>query len=142
MIGRQGSGGLLTLVERKSRFTRIEPVDSKHADHVADVLIDALKDLKVHVHTLTVDNGNEFAQHQKMSKRLQADVYFAHPYCAWERGLNENTNGLLRQYFPKGINFKTVSLAKIRQAENRLNNRARKGLGFRTPNEIFQPEKN
>ena len=85
-----------------------------------------------------MDNGNEFAQHEKMSKMLQADVYLGHPYCAWERGLNENTNGLLRQYFPKGTNFKAVSNAKIRQAENRLNNRPRKGLGFRTPNEMFQ----
>ena len=88
-----------------------------------------------------MDNGNEFAQHEKMSKTLQADVYFAHPYRAWERGLNENTNGLLRQYFPKGTNFKALSDAKIRQAEKRLNDRPRKGLGFQTPNQIFQPEK-
>ncbi len=140
MMGGHGGGGLLTLVERKSRFTRIEPVLSKHADHVADVLIGALDDLKKQVHTLTMDNGNEFAQHEKVAKALQADVYFAHPYCAWERGLNENTNGLLRQYFPKGINFKTVSQAKIRHAENRLNTRPRKGLGFRTPSEVFQYE--
>jgi len=141
MMGGQGGGALLTLVERKSRFTRIERVDSKHADHVAHVLIDALQDVKQQVHTLTMDNGNGFAQHQNVKKGLRADVYFAHPYCAWERGLNENTNGLLRQYFPKGINFKTVTLAKIQQAENLLNDRPRKGLGFRTPNEIFHNEK-
>jgi IS30 family transposase len=141
MMGGHGGGGLLTLVERKSRFTRIEPVASKQADHVAEVLMDALDALKEQVHTLTMDNGNEFAQHEKMSKTLQADVYFAHPYCAWERGLNENTNGLLRQYFPKGTNFKALSDAKIRQAEKRLNDRPRKGLGFQTPNQIFQPEK-
>ena len=141
MMGGQGGGALLTLVERKSRFTRIAPVESKHADHVAHVLIDALQDVKQQVHTLTMDNGNEFAQHQNVKKGLRADVYFAHPYCAWERGLNENTNGLLRQYFPKGINFKTVSQAKIRHAEYRLNNRPRKGLEFRTPNEIFHSEK-
>ena len=88
-----------------------------------------------------MDNGNEFAQHEKMSKMLQADVYFAHPYYAWERGFNENTNGLLRQYFPQGTHCKVLSQAKIRQAENRLNDRPRKGLGFRTSNEIFQPEK-
>ncbi len=113
IMGGQGGGALLTVVERKSRFTRIALVESKHADHVAEVLIDALQDVKQQVHTLTMDNGNEFAQHQKVKKGLRADVYFAHPYCAWERGLNENTNGLLRQYFPKGINFKTVSQAKI-----------------------------
>ncbi len=133
MMGGQGGGAPLTLVERKSRFTRIEPVDSKHADHVAQVLINALRDHKQQVHTLTMDNGNEFAQHQKVKKALRADVYFAHPYCAWQRGLNENTNGLLRQYFPKGINFKTVSRAKIQQVEQRLNKRPRKGLEFQTP---------
>jgi len=69
---------------------------------------------------LTVDNGTEFAQHEKVAKALKADVYFAHPYCAWERGLNENTNGLLRQYFPKGTNFKIISDTKIRQVEKRL----------------------
>ena len=140
MCGHRG-GGLLTLVERKSRFTCIERVVSKHADHVADVLISALAPLKKRVHTLTMDNGNDFARHKKVAKALQANVYFAHTYCAWERGLNQNTNGLLRQYFPKGINFKNVSQAKIRQAENRLNNRPRKGLNFRTPNEFFQPDK-
>jgi len=72
---------------------------------------------------LTVDNGTEFAQHEKVAKALKADLYFAHPYCAWERGLNENTNGLLRQYFPKGTNFKIISDAKIRQVEKRLNQR-------------------
>jgi len=141
MMGGHGGGGLLTLVERKSRFTRIEPVKTKHADHVAEILISALDAHKGQVHTLTMDNGNEFAHHETVHKELKAEVYFARPYCAWERGLNENTNGLLRQYFPKGTNFKAVSNAKIRQAENRLNNRPRKGLGFRTPNEMFQPKK-
>ena len=141
MMGGHGGGGLLTLVERKSRFTRSEPVKTKHADHVAEILISALDAHKGQVHTLTMDNGNEFAHHETVHKELKAEVYFARPYCAWERGLNENTNGLLRQYFPKGTNFKAVSNAKIRQAENQLNNRPRKGLGFRTPNEMFQPKK-
>jgi transposase, IS30 family len=85
-----------------------------------------------------MDNGNEFAQHRRVAKALQAKVYFAHPYCAWERGVNENTNGLLRQYFPKGTNFKILSLAKIRRAEKRLNERPRKALAFRSPKDIFQ----
>ena len=141
MMGGHGGGGLLTLVDRKTRFTRIEPVRSKHADHVADVLIGALSAIKDQVHTLTMDNGNEFAQHQRVAKALQAKVYFAHPYCAWERGANENTNGLLRQYFPKGTNFKGLSQAKIRRAENRLNDQPRKALEFRSPKDIFQPDK-
>ena len=141
MMGGHGGGGLLTLVDRKTRFTRIEPVRSKHADHVADVLIGALSAIKDQVHTLTMDNGNEFAQHQRVAKALQAKVYFAHPYCAWERGANENTNGLLRQYFPTGTNFKGLRQAKIRRAENRLNDRPRKALEFRSPKDIFQPDK-
>ena len=138
MMGRHGGGGLLTLVDRKTRFTRIEPVLSKQADHVADVIIRALSEIKGQVHTLTMDNGNEFAQHKRVAKALLAKVYFAHPYCAWERGANENTNGLLRQYFPKGTNFKTITQANIRRAENRLNDRPRKTLEFRSPNDIFQ----
>ena len=141
MMGDHGGGGLLNLVDRKNLFTRIEPVLSKQADHVADVIIAALSDIKGQVHTLTMDNGNEFFQHKRVAKALQAKVYFAHPYCAWERGANENTNGLLRQYFPKGTNFKTVTQAKIRRAEDRLNDRPRKALEFRSPNDIFQHDK-
>jgi IS30 family transposase len=109
MMGGHGGGGLLTLVDRKIRFTRIEPVLSKQADYVADVIIGALSEIKGQVHTLTMDNGNEFAQHKRFSKTLLAKGYFAHPYCAWERRANENTNGLLRPYLPKGTNFKTIT---------------------------------
>ncbi len=89
------------------------------------------------VHTLTVDKGAEFAQHEKLANALKGDEYFAHPYCAWEHGLNENTNGFLRPYFPKGTNFKIISDDKVRQVEKRINQRPRKALGFRTPQEIF-----
>ena len=129
------------MVERKSRFSHIELVTSKQADHVAEVLLDNFDDLKEQVYTFAMDNGNEFAHHEKMRKALRADVYFAYPYCVWERGPSENTNGLLRQYFLKGTNFKGLSQAKIRQAENRLNDRPRKKLGFRLPSEIFKSEK-
>ena len=90
---------------------------------------------------MTGGNGNEFAQHVRVGKALQASVYFAHPYGAWQRELNENTNGLLRPYFPKGINFKTVRRAKLDQIQKRLNQRPRTGLGFLTPQQIFQPER-
>jgi IS30 family transposase len=141
MMGRHGGGGLLTLVDRTTRVTRIEPVLSKQADHVADVIIRALSEIKGQVHTLTMDNGNEFAQHERVAKTLRAKVYFAHPNCAWERGANENTNGLLRPYFPKGTNVKTITQANIRRAENRLNNRPRKALEFRSPNDVFTLDK-
>ena len=89
------------------------------------------------VHTITADNGKEFAYHKEISEALSADVYFAHPYSSWERGLNENTNGLLRQYFPKSTDFKTVTAAAVKHAVERLNTRPRKDLDFKTPNQIL-----
>ena len=89
------------------------------------------------MHTITSDNGKEFAQHRRVAKGLRADFYFAHPYASWERGLNENTNGLLRQYFPKRSDFTAVTPQQVRAAMDRLNNRPRKCLGFKTPNEVF-----
>jgi len=90
---------------------------------------------------VTLDNGNEFAQHVNVSKALQASVYFAYPYCAWQRGLSENTNGLLRQYFLTGTNFKIIRQAKLDQIQKRLNQSPRKGLDFLTPQQISQPER-
>jgi len=96
-----------------------------------------LRPHKKSVLTITADNGKEFTRHKKISKSLRADVYFAHPYHAWERGLNENTNGLLRQYFPKKMDFRTIDDKSIQHAMERLNNRPRKTLGYVTPNEVF-----
>ena len=90
---------------------------------------------------MTLDNGNEFAQHVNVSKVLQASIYFAYPYCAWQRGLSENTNGLLRQYFLTGTNFKIIRQAKLDQIQKRLNQRPRKGLDFFTPQQISQTER-
>ena len=114
---------------------------SKQSEVVAEALINVLRPYKEQVKTVTLDNGNEFAQHVNVSKALQASVYFAHPYCAWQRGLSENTNGLLRPYFPKGTNFKIIRQAKLDQIQKRLNQRPRKGLYFLTPQQIFQPER-
>jgi len=86
---------------------------------------------------LTSDNGKEFARHQEISKALRADFYFAHPYSSWERGLNENTNGLIRQYFPKKHDFTTITEKDISMVMSKLNNRPRKCLGFKTPNQVF-----
>ena len=107
---------------------------------MADALIDLLQPFKGQVETPTVDNGNEFAQHSKISKALGISVYFAQPYCAWQRGLNENTNGLLRQYFPKGTNFKQLRPSQLNRVEQRLNQRPRKCLDFRTPHQALQPD--
>jgi IS30 family transposase len=89
------------------------------------------------VHTITSDNGREFAQHQRIAEQLQADFYFAHPYSSWERGLNENTNGLVRQYFPMKSDFSKITDRQINKVVERLNNRPRKTLGYKTPNEVF-----
>ena len=86
---------------------------------------------------INFDNGKEFAEHELMGAYLKADIYFAHPYCSWERELNENSNGLLRQYFPKGMDLTDVTEEQVQMAVHRLNHRPRKVLGFRTPNEVF-----
>ena len=90
-----------------------------------------------HVHTITSDNGREFARHQQIAAKLKADFYFAHPYASWERGLNQNTNGLVRQYFPKDSDFTTITEESIEHVMQRLNQRPRKTLGFRTPHQVF-----
>ena len=87
--------------------------------------------------SLTLDNGKEFARHEVITSVTGIDVFFAHPYHSWERGLNENTNGLIRQYLPKGTDFRTLTLEKLRSIMDRLNNRPRKCLGFKTPNQLF-----
>jgi hypothetical protein len=92
---------------------------------------------KNRVHTITYDNGREFADHEGMAADLETRIYFAHPYASWERGLNENTNGLIRQYFPKHRDLTTVTEREIEQAMDKLNHRPRKSLGFRTPHEVF-----
>ena len=99
--------------------------------------INLLTPYREKVFTITSDNGKEFAEHQRISKQLTAKVYFAHPYHSWERGLNENTNGLIRQYFPKNTNFKTITIKSVQKVMDRLNNRPRKTLGYATPNEVF-----
>ena len=89
------------------------------------------------VYTITADNGKEFSNHKQIATELKANVYFAYPYHAWERGLNENTNGLIRRYFPKKFSFEEITEEQVHMVMNRLNNRPRKTLGFETPNEVF-----
>lgn len=137
VIGKGHSGALVTIVERVTKLTLTAQVNSKSAKDVTRATIDLLKPYKHIVHTITADNGKEFAYHEKISEALSAEVYFAHPYSSWERGLNENTNGLLRQYFPKSVDFKKVSTASVQHAVRRLNNRPRKDLGFKTPNQML-----
>lgn len=141
IVGKGQQGAILTLVERKARYTRLCHVPTRHSDGVRDKVRELLAPIQHRVKTITYDNGREFAAHQDMEQQLEAKVYFAHPYASWERGTNENTNGLLRQYFPKKRSLAAVSAQEIAQAEHRLNHRPRKCLGFRTPHEVFFGEK-
>jgi IS30 family transposase len=137
IVGAHHKGGILSVVERKSKLTRLRKLATKGAAEMKDNTIELLAPLAARVHTITVDNGKEFCEHELTAKGLQARIYFAHPYCSWERGLNENTNGLVRQYFPKKYDFAKFDAADLQRVEDLLNNRPRKTLGYRTPNEVF-----
>ena len=137
VIGKGHSGVLLTMVERKTLYTIIVRLDSKRADLLAEATVCNMSHLKSKIKTITFDNGLEFAAHKAIAKGLEADIYFAHPYASWERGINENTNGLIRQYFPKGTDFSKVTDEDIQYVMDRLNNRPRKSRGGKSPNELF-----
>jgi IS30 family transposase len=137
LIGRRHKPVLVTLTERKSRFTLLGKVPQRTAQAVRDQIHRLLLPVADKTQTLTSDHGKEFAHHQQIAERLHLKFYFAHPYAAWERGTHENTNGLLRQYFPKKDDFQAVSHKQIEQAMSRLNFRPRKSLRFKTPFEVF-----
>jgi transposase, IS30 family len=130
-------GGILTLVERKTKLTKIAKLPRATSFVTSKAAVRRLKPINTLVHTITFDNGKEFAAHQDIALALKADIFFATPYHAWERGLNENTNGLIRDFFPKGTDFSTVTSAEIAKVERLLNSRPRKSLGFRSPQEVF-----
>lgn len=136
--GKGKSGYLVTHVERKSRYVVATKVDRKRADEVNATTIRALGKLPEQLRrTMTVDNGKEFAKFKQIEKRLGIAVYFAHPYSSWERGANENMNGLLREFFPKGSDFCQVTHQAVAKAVTKLNNRPRKCLAYRTPAEVL-----
>lgn len=137
VIGKNHIGALVTIVDRASKFTLIKKVNSKKADVVSQALVDMLLPIKAITHTITSDNGKEFAYHEDVSKALDTKFYFANPYHSWERGLNEHTNGLIRQYLPKQTDFTKVKTREIREIQNKLNHRPRKSLGYKTPSEVF-----
>jgi len=137
VIGKSHRGALVTRVERKSLYTVIRSVLQKTAEAVRHAVVDGLAPSSDWGHTITYDKGREFADHEGMARDLDARIYFAHPYASWGRGLNENTNGLIRQYFPKYRELPTVTHHEIEQAMDKLNHRPRKALGYRTPYEIF-----
>ncbi len=137
IIGKGHSGALVTIVERATSFTVSKRINNKSAEAVTAATLELLKPFKGAVHTITADNGKEFAYHEEMTKSLGANVYFADPYCSWQRGLNENTNGLLRQYWPKSTDFKQVEESEVEAVIVQLNNRPRKKIGYKKPAELM-----
>jgi transposase, IS30 family len=137
IIGKGRRGALLTLLERKTLYTIIVKLDGKNAEALAQAAISAMTSFKDKIKTITFDNGLEFAAHEKIAEALEAKIYFAHPYCSWERGANENVNGLIRQYFPKGTDFNQVSEEEVARVMKMLNSRPRATRGCKSPNELF-----
>jgi IS30 family transposase len=137
IIGRGHQMAIVSLVEKKSKLTRLRLVHNKTAQLVCAAMIEAFEPLQAAVKTITTDNGKEFALHELLDQTLGCDSYFADPYCSWQRGLNENTNGLVRQYIPKNRKLDTVTQEELQMIEDKLNDRPRKCLGFHTPNQVF-----
>ncbi len=137
IIGQNHKGAILTINDRVSGFVLIEKLRGKDANELALKTIEILTPFKEWIKTITADNGKEFAYHETISEELNLDFYFARPYHSWERGSNENTNGLIRQYFVKGSSFEHITNQQIKHVQHKLNNRPRKRLGFLTPNEFL-----
>lgn len=138
VVGKRRRSAVLTIVERKSGYLQIGKLSSLHsapairsAAWQLGWLPEALR------RSLTLDNGKEFAHHRRLTARTGVEVYFAEPYAAWQRGTNENTNGLLRQFFPKGTDFTRISRYEVARVKKSLNERPRARLGYRTPSEVF-----
>jgi len=138
IVGQDNKGAILTVTERKTGFLLMEKLeDGKQAEGLAKAAIRLLYAYKGNVHTITSDNGTEFARHELIAKKLGAGFYFAHPYSSWERGLNEYTNKLIRQYILKGSNFDLYDGKFIKLVQNKINRRPREKLNFQTPLHVF-----
>jgi IS30 family transposase len=133
---KKGKAVLLTIVDRKTQFLLVEKCPSKHASEVRKAMIKSLKPYKGRIHTITSDNGKEFAEHALVAQNLDIKYFFAKPYAAWQRGLNENSNGLIRGYYPKGTNFAMVNIKEIRRVTKTINSRPRKTLNYTKPLEL------
>jgi IS30 family transposase len=141
MIGPKQNSCLGSIVERKSRYTILVKLDNKKSKTVCQSFSKKLSKLPLlYRKTMTYDNGTEMAEHKLITAQTGMDIYFAHPYSSWERGTNENTNGIVRRYYPKNTDFNRVKDAEIYKLQEHLNNRPRKVLGYYTPNEIYQFE--
>ena len=136
IVGSNHEGAILTLVDRHSKFLWAKFIESKSQKDTELAFKKLLKQYKGKIHTITSDNGKEFACHQEVANFTQADFFFADPYSSWQRGLNEHTNGLIREFFPKKTIFNRQNLIALPQIVSKINNRPRKVLGFKTPRQI------
>jgi len=138
IAGENNRGAIVTLVERKTSFMMMEKLKhGKKAKELTKTVNRLLIAYINHVHTITGDNGNEFADHQTIAKLLKTKFFFTHPYSSWEKGLVENTNKLIRQYIPKKTNFDNLNEQQIKEIQYKINNRPREKLKFYSPKEIF-----
>ena len=138
IVGKNGKGAIVTLTERKTGFLLMEKLPlGKDAKGLAETVVRMLLPYKRWVHTITSDNGTEFAEHKMIAKKLEAQFFFCHPYSSWERGLNEHTNGLVRQYIPKGESFEKYDNLYIKNVQYKINNRPREKLNFDCPKRLF-----
>lgn len=137
IVGKDNKGAILTIAERVSGFVLIDKLNGKNAQELAEAVVRIMMPFKDLVLSITADNGTEFAMHKYISKKLGTLFYFAHPYSSWERGLNEYTNRLIRQYIPKKTNFESVSSLNIKEITMKLNRRPRKKLNYNTPGMVF-----
>ena len=143
MIGVGQKSAIATVVERKTRYTFIMKIDNRKSKTVTKAFANSLNTLPKNIRkSMTYDNGIEMANHKWLSNNTGMDIYFAHPYSSWERGTNENTNGLIRRFFPKGTDFNNITLKQLKDAQYNLNNRPRKVLGYKTPTEKMTEEMN
>jgi IS30 family transposase len=140
IIGANQQQAIVTWVERRTGFLLMAKVERKTSDAVCKASIGLLRRFRQNVHTMTTDNGTEFAQHAQLSKALDAQSYFADPYASWQRGTVENTNGLIRQYFPKKKRFESITNKDIEFVMDRINHRPRKRLNYQTPYDVFMTE--
>ncbi len=137
IVGKDNKGAIVTIAERATAFVLIAKLNGKNAQELAEAVVQLMMPFKELVLSITSDNGTEFAMHKYISKKLGALFYFAHPYSSWERGLNEYTNRLIRQYIPKKTDFSDVNSQYINEITMKLNRRPRKKLNYNTPGKVF-----
>lgn len=137
IVGKSHNGSIVTLVDRKTLYLKMYLLKDRTSESVSKSIKKMLSSMKHKIHTITFDNGKEFAMHEKISSDINAKIFFADPYSFWQRAINENANGLIRQYIPKKTDFSKLTQKEIARIERKINNRPRKKLGFKTPYEVF-----